>query len=69
MNSNINNQVQHPEIDNFTVVLRQELMEDVRLIGRIRDLESKYNRYEAIMRRVYNSENEWPAFDEFSNYY
>jgi hypothetical protein len=66
MNNNINNQVQRPE-DNDT--LRQELMEDVRLIGRIRDLESKYNRYEAIMRRVYNSENEWPVFDEFSNYY
>jgi hypothetical protein len=66
MNNNINNQVQRPD---DTVTLRQELMEDVRLIGRIRDLESKYNRYEAIMRRVYNSENEWPAFDEFNNYY
>jgi hypothetical protein len=66
--NNINNQVQRPE-DNDTLPLRRELMADVRLIGRIRDLEFKYNRYEAIMRRVFNSENEWPVFDEFNDYY
>ena len=64
-----NNNIQRPHTDIDIEMIRQELMEDLRLIGRIRDLESKYNRYEAIMRRVYNSENEWPVFDEFSNYY
>lgn len=64
--NNHNNLVQRPEDNDIP---RQELMADVRLIGRIRDLEFKYNRYEAIMRRVYNSENEWPDFDEFNDYY
>lgn len=64
--NNHSNQVQRPEDNDIP---RQELMADVRLIGRIRDLEFKYNRYEAIMRRVYNSENEWPDFDEFNDYY
>ena len=64
--NNINNQVEPPQNNDIP---RQELMADVRLIGRIRDLEFKYNRYEAIMRRVFNSENEWPVFDEFNDYY
>ena len=64
--NNHNNQVQRPD-HNHTP--RQELMADLRLIGRIRDLEFKYNRYEAIMRRVYNSEEEWDVFDEFNDYY
>jgi hypothetical protein len=59
---------QHPE-NNFLeeafdmVMLKRELMIDVRLDARMRYFEIRYERYEREMRQLYRHEDDWAVFD------
>ena len=54
----------------FTIVMiKRELMRDIRLVGRMRDLENKYNRYEKYMKSMYTHEDDWEIFDDTYDYF
>ena len=72
----LTNEFQHPDADflldpvAFDVVMRKrELMMDLRLVGRMRSLEIKYERYEKLMKEMYRHEDDWARFDESEDYY
>jgi hypothetical protein len=69
-------QFQHPDTEFMEdsvampiVMLKRELMADVRLVWRMREMESRYERYERQMRRWYNHEDDWAPFDMNEDYY
>jgi len=62
--------MRHPDMDfmedeiSFGVVmLKRELMADVREVWRMREMERRYERYERYMRGWYRHEDDWPPFD------
>ena len=68
-------QFQHPDIDFMedpiaftTVMLKRELMTDVRLVWRMREMESRYQEYERRMRQLYCHEDDWAPFDMNEEY-
>jgi len=68
-------QFQHPDTEFMedpiafnTVMLKRELMTDVRLVWRMREMESRYERYETLMRQLYRHEDDWAPFDMNEDY-
>jgi hypothetical protein len=51
------------ELSFAVVMLKRELMTDVRLYWRMREMEARYERYERSMRGWYRDEDDWPPFD------
>ena len=59
---------QHPDVDFLqealdTVMIKRELMADVRLYTRMRHFEVRYERYERLMKELYRHEDDWAVFD------
>lgn len=63
----------HPEsefIDHAfeIVMLKRELIADILIAWRMKEMEERYERYERQMRRWYNHEDDWPIFDMSYDY-
>jgi hypothetical protein len=69
-------QFQHPDTEFMEdpvampiVMLKRELMMDIVLAWRMGEMESRYERYETLMRQSYRHEDDWAPFDMNEEYY
>jgi len=67
---------QHPEDIHMTdplefaiVMLKRELMQDIRLYSSMKYHDAQWQRYENIMKSLYRHEDDWAPFDEDDDYY
>jgi hypothetical protein len=51
-----------------TVMIKREVMADVVLFWRMKEMEPRYERYERAMRSLYNHEDDWETFDMSFDY-
>lgn len=68
-------QFQHPDMDFMedpvsfhTVMVKREVLADIRLVWRMNEMEARYERYEREMRRRYRHEDDWEIFDMSYDY-
>jgi hypothetical protein len=63
----------HPETEFIeeafhTVMIKREVMADILIVWRMKEMEASYERYERQMRSWYNHEDDWPMFDMSYDY-